>query len=219
VCVAVCFVAESTTRRSTLQRTLRSSSAHTATHTSIFLFAHCNAHFDLPLRRLVYYMYILIVCCCVCIVYCVLLHVSLCVAARVYADSLETRTEWRRPIGCLKLQVSFRKTAANYRALLQKMTYKDKASYGSSPPSSVPHTCTPSSRGAQHNMCTPKKLICVPKNVRVYFVSHKCKCIIVIRVCIYVLVCVCMCWCVYVLGRERRVDSLMYALFPSVENT
>ena len=41
---------------------------------------------------------------------------------------------WRRPIGCLKLQVIFRKRATNYRALLRKMTYKDKASYDSSPP-------------------------------------------------------------------------------------
>ena len=39
-------------------------------------------------------------------------------------------TGWRRPIGCLKLQVMFRKRATNYRALLQKMTFKDKASYG-----------------------------------------------------------------------------------------
>jgi len=42
-------------------------------------------------------------------------------------------TGWRRPIGCLKLQFIFRKRATNYRALLRKMTYKDKASYGSSP--------------------------------------------------------------------------------------
>jgi len=35
----------------------------------------------------------------------------------------------RRCIGCLKLQVSFRKRATNFRALLRKMTYKDKASY------------------------------------------------------------------------------------------
>jgi len=33
-----------------------------------------------------------------------------------------------------KLQVIFRKRATNHRVLLQKMTYKDKASYGSSPP-------------------------------------------------------------------------------------
>ena len=34
----------------------------------------------------------------------------------------------------VKLQVIFRKRATDYRALLWKMTYKDKASYGSSPP-------------------------------------------------------------------------------------
>ena len=43
-------------------------------------------------------------------------------------------TGWRKCIGCLKLQVSFRKRATNYRALLRKMTSKDKASYASSPP-------------------------------------------------------------------------------------
>jgi len=43
-------------------------------------------------------------------------------------------TEWRRCIECLKLQVISRKRATNSRALLQKMTCKDKASYGSSPP-------------------------------------------------------------------------------------
>ena len=43
-------------------------------------------------------------------------------------------TGWRRCIGCLKLQVSFCKRATNFRALLYKMTYKDKASYISTPP-------------------------------------------------------------------------------------
>ena len=43
-------------------------------------------------------------------------------------------TGWRRTIGCLKLQVIFRKRTTNYRALLRKMTHKDKASYESSPP-------------------------------------------------------------------------------------
>ena len=43
-------------------------------------------------------------------------------------------TGWRRLIGCLKLQVIICKRATNYTALLQKMTYEDKASYGSSPP-------------------------------------------------------------------------------------
>ena len=46
----------------------------------------------------------------------------------------KTHTGWRRPIACLKLRVSFRKRATNYRALLRKMTFTDKASYGSWPP-------------------------------------------------------------------------------------
>ena len=40
---------------------------------------------------------------------------------------------WRRHIWCPKLQVISRKRATNYRAHLRKMTYKDKASYGSPP--------------------------------------------------------------------------------------
>ena len=43
-------------------------------------------------------------------------------------------TGWRRPIGCLKLQVIVRKRANFNRALLRKMTYNDKASYDSTPP-------------------------------------------------------------------------------------
>ena len=43
-------------------------------------------------------------------------------------------TGWRRCIGYLKLQVSFRKRATNYRALLRKMTCEDKASYAFSSP-------------------------------------------------------------------------------------
>jgi len=45
-------------------------------------------------------------------------------------------TCWRRCIECLKLQVSFRKRATNYRALFCKITCKDKASPASSPPCS-----------------------------------------------------------------------------------
>ena len=43
-------------------------------------------------------------------------------------------TGWRRLIGCLKLQVSFRKRATNHRALLRKMAYEEKASYDPMPP-------------------------------------------------------------------------------------
>ena len=43
-------------------------------------------------------------------------------------------TGWQGLIECLKLQVIFCKRATNYRAPLQKMTSKEKASYGSLPP-------------------------------------------------------------------------------------
>jgi len=45
-----------------------------------------------------------------------------------------TQTGWRENIGCLKLQVIFRKRATIYRALRRKITYIDKASYDSTPP-------------------------------------------------------------------------------------
>jgi len=43
-------------------------------------------------------------------------------------------TGWRRLIGSPKLQIIFHKRATKYRALLRKMTYKDKGSCESSPP-------------------------------------------------------------------------------------
>jgi len=48
---------------------------------------------------------------------------------------------WKRPIDCRKVQVSFRKRAINRRALSQKMTYKDKASYESLPPARFLRYC------------------------------------------------------------------------------
>ena len=54
--------------------------------------------------------------------------------ARHYSLIWPYYTGWRRLIGCLKLQVIFRKRATNYRALLRKMTYEDMASYDSTPP-------------------------------------------------------------------------------------
>ena len=48
-------------------------------------------------------------------------------------------TGWRRLIGSPKLQIIFHKRATKYRALLRKMTYKDKGSYKSSPPCTLTH--------------------------------------------------------------------------------
>ena len=50
---------------------------------------------------------------------------------------LLSSTGWRRCIGCLNSQVSFRKRATNHRALLQKMTYEAKGTYASSQPISA----------------------------------------------------------------------------------
>jgi len=62
-------------------------------------------------------------------------HHSIYARIKHVCDTTHTfDTRWRRPIGCLKLQVISCKGATNLRALLRKMTYKDKASYGSLPP-------------------------------------------------------------------------------------
>ena len=58
-------------------------------------------------------------------------HMYLCSCAQVRHTG---HTGWQRPIECLQLQVIIRKRATNCRALLWKMTYKDKASYDFTPP-------------------------------------------------------------------------------------
>jgi len=50
-------------------------------------------------------------------------------------------TVLRSCTGCLKLQVAFCKRAINYRVLLLKETYEDKASYASRPPCIVHLHC------------------------------------------------------------------------------
>ena len=89
-------------------------------------------------------------CVCVCVCVCVfdpwqllLLHYNSFITSSWIQSSRRSRisrcvdrTGWRRLIGCLKLQVIFRKRVTNYRALLQKMTYEDTASYDFTPPCS-----------------------------------------------------------------------------------
>ena len=64
----------------------------------------------------------------------------------LYILILYIPTGWRGPIGYFKLQVIFRKRATKDRALWQKITNIDKASYGSSPPCST-YNCKYSSQG------------------------------------------------------------------------
>jgi len=53
-----------------------------------------------------------------------------------------SHSRWQWPTGGLKLHVIFRKRATNCKALLRKIIYKDKASYGSWPPWIYVHTKT-----------------------------------------------------------------------------
>ena len=86
---------------------------------------------------------------CVCIhmyIYmclCIHIYIYICTHTCVYIKPANVSgAGWRRPIGCLKLQVIFRKRATNYWALLRKMTYKDKVSYDSTPLCTCPHSHT-----------------------------------------------------------------------------
>jgi len=76
------------------------------------------------------------------------MHISMNVSQKIMkSGSIRIiRYRWRRCIGCLKLQVPFRTRAANSMSLLQKETYKDKASYVSSPSCNPPdtHSLSPS---------------------------------------------------------------------------
>ena len=56
-------------------------------------------------------------------------HAATCSAPIPFVCDWRCYTGWWRLIGCLKLWVIFRKRATNYRALLRKMTYEDKASW------------------------------------------------------------------------------------------
>ena len=66
---------------------------------------------------------------------CATQYMRMCDTTHSYVWHDSKHTGWQNLIGCLKLQVFFRKRATNYRALLQKMTYTDKASCDFRPPS------------------------------------------------------------------------------------
>jgi len=61
------------------------------------------------------------------------LHICVFYVQNTCAFVHNTYIGWRRFIGCRDLRVSFRKRATSHRTLLQKLTYKDKASYVSTP--------------------------------------------------------------------------------------
>jgi len=65
---------------------------------------------------------------------CVCVYMCVCVCMCTYVHAYDVYRVAKICIGFLKLQVSFRKRAPNYRALLRVLIYKDNASYASSPP-------------------------------------------------------------------------------------
>jgi len=65
------------------------------------------------------------------------IHVNILKSQLAIRYSEDIYTEWRGCIGCIDLQVSFRKRASNNKGVLRKVTYKDKASYASLPPCTV----------------------------------------------------------------------------------
>ena len=64
----------------------------------------------------------------------VCIHTFVCIHVLFLSNRIPSGTGWRRWLGYLKLLVSVRKRDTNYRALLRKMTYEDKAPYASSTP-------------------------------------------------------------------------------------
>ena len=61
------------------------------------------------------------------------MYIRRVVYIHIYIRRARQATEWRTRIECFKLQVIFYKRATNYRALLRKITYENKASYESTP--------------------------------------------------------------------------------------
>jgi len=69
------------------------------------------------------------------------------------------------------LQVIFRKRATNYRALLRKMTYEDKASYDSTPPCKIYHTHTDTEPYHITHLLTQRDV--TPTDTKTYIYTHR----------------------------------------------
>jgi len=126
-------------------------------------------------------------------------HSYLCDMMHFYVRH-DSCTGWRRPIECFKLQVIFCKRATDYRDLLQKMTCKDKALNGSSPPCSsrVSHV-TLNRNGTLICHSYVCDTTCSFIDARTVFVCA-CAC-----ACVRVRVCVCV--CVYVSNESCHTQS------------
>jgi len=103
------------------------------------------------------------VCVCVCVLVCVFvrvyLNVCVCVCVCVCALNIGCfcmrayDAGWRRPIGCLELQVIFCKRATNYRGILRKMTYKIRYPMTLRNPVACVDVCADCLCGKQNGVC------------------------------------------------------------------
>ena len=88
---------------------------------------------------------------------CVLVHAFACVCVThpfvCCSASIRVCTGLSTSIACLKLHISFRKRAINYRALLRKIICKDEACYASWPCCVSCHTPPSGSIGHQTSKC------------------------------------------------------------------
>jgi len=112
-----------------------------------------------------------------------------------------TDTGWRRLIGSRKMQIIFHKRATKYRSLLQKMTYKNRGSYESSPP------CTMWYIFLNIFVYTTHKVSQIHEYIYEYVSPYFCT---YIHTCTYTWICICMhiymqackcifkCTCIYV---------------------
>ena len=152
-------------------------------HVCIYVYTHMYTH--IYIHMYVYicmhiYVYVFVyIYMCWCVRVHTYLHMYIYVWYKdIYALVMTVDTGWRRLIGCLKLQVIFRKRATNYRALLRKITYEDKASYDSTPPCMTFHKMY---NRVLHDYTYT--YTCVYTYVRIY---------------IYIYICVCKYICVHV---------------------
>jgi len=123
---------------------------------------------------------------CVCAVCVCVSRVGVCACVKCHIVNTYD-TGWQRPTGCLNLQVIFGKRATNYRALLRKMTYKDKASYASSPPciiymcfvtySYVSHALPPPQCWTRETLTTWRYLYVWIMTWHYFYVWHRLMCV------------------------------------------
>jgi len=116
---------------------------------SLAMYLFIRAHVPCVWVTLAIYQYMCIHVLCACASLAMYQHMC----AHVPCAQVTLATGWRRLIGSPKLQIIFHKRATKYRALLRKMTHKDKGSYESSPPCMMNTREYMNHAPAHHSLC------------------------------------------------------------------